>query len=56
MDTFSSADLDRLSGIPLNGRQVKNVVRTAYLLTGYEEEKLGYELIQNVLRLRGFGV
>lgn len=55
LETFSTEELDQLAVIALNGRQIKNVVRTAYLLTE-DEEKLDYDLIQIVLRLRGMGL
>ncbi|KAL3446890.1 hypothetical protein BJX65DRAFT_296024 [Aspergillus insuetus] len=55
-ESFSSDQLDSLAAITLNGRQVKNVVKTAYLLASEQDRKLGYDLVQPVLRLRGSGL
>ncbi|KAL3489491.1 P-loop containing nucleoside triphosphate hydrolase protein [Aspergillus germanicus] len=55
-ESFSSDQLDSLAAITLNGRQVKNVVKTAYLLASEQDRKLGYDLVQTVLRLRGSGL
>ncbi|KAL5444997.1 hypothetical protein PMIN06_008203 [Paraphaeosphaeria minitans] len=49
---FSDAELDRLSRERLNGRQIKNVVKTAMLLAGRHDECLGMGHLETVLRLR----
>ncbi|KAL2847660.1 P-loop containing nucleoside triphosphate hydrolase protein [Aspergillus pseudodeflectus] len=56
VESFSSDQLDSLAAITLNGRQIKNVVKTAYLLASEQDRKLGYDLVQTVLRLRGSGL
>ncbi|KAL2840684.1 P-loop containing nucleoside triphosphate hydrolase protein [Aspergillus pseudoustus] len=56
VEAFSDDQLDLLAEIALNGRQVKNVVKTAYLLASEQDRKLGYDLVQTVLRLRGSGL
>ncbi|KAL2819821.1 P-loop containing nucleoside triphosphate hydrolase protein [Aspergillus granulosus] len=53
VETFSSDQLDLLAEVALNGREIKNVVKTAYLLASEQDRKLGYDLVQTVLRLRG---
>jgi SpoVK/Ycf46/Vps4 family AAA+-type ATPase len=50
--TFSDAELERLSREKLNGRQIKNVVKTAMLLASKYDECLGMGHLETVLRLR----
>ncbi|PYI11089.1 P-loop containing nucleoside triphosphate hydrolase protein [Aspergillus sclerotiicarbonarius CBS 121057] len=52
LEAFASAELDELARVPLNGRQIKNVLITAHLLARERGTKLGYEQVQTVLRLR----
>lgn len=52
MGQFSSEQLDEASNIELNGRQIKNVLRTAHLLAQDEDSVLKYEHVQLVLNLR----
>jgi len=49
---FSDADLDKLSKEKLNGRQIKNVLKTAQLLASKYDEGLGMGHLETVLRLR----
>lgn len=51
-DQFSDEQLNSLAEVQLNGRQIKNLVKTASLLAWSKEEKLRYENVQVVLRLR----
>ena len=52
---FSSQELDQMAEVALNGRQIKNVLRTAHLLARKQEAKLVYSHIQTILTLRGSG-
>lgn len=52
---FSSQELDQMAEVALNGRQIKNVLRTAHLLARKQEEELGYSHVQTILTLRGSG-
>ncbi|KAL9594135.1 MAG: hypothetical protein Q9219_007198 [cf. Caloplaca sp. 3 TL-2023] len=47
--SFSDADLDRLARFPMNGREIKNVLKTAQLLAGKKGEVLGVEHVESVL-------
>ncbi|EAW12080.1 ATP-binding protein [Aspergillus clavatus NRRL 1] len=49
---FSGEQLDSLAAVKLNGRQIKNVVKTAHLLSWSQEKPLAYEHVQTVLNLR----
>ena len=49
---FSEEQLDTLAAISLNGRQIKNVIKTAHLLSWSQEKPLAYEHLQTVLDLR----
>lgn len=49
---FSDADLDRLAKVPLNGRQIKNMLKTAQLLASRYDEVLGMKHLTMVLDLR----
>ncbi|KAJ5574821.1 P-loop containing nucleoside triphosphate hydrolase protein [Penicillium hetheringtonii] len=49
---LSEAELDSVSSLDLNGRQIKNVVRTAHLLAGEDESGLSFHHIQTILNLR----
>lgn len=44
-----------MAEVALNGRQIKNVLRTAHLLARKQEAKLAYSHIQTILTLRGSG-
>ncbi|KAL1600811.1 hypothetical protein SLS60_007199 [Paraconiothyrium brasiliense] len=49
---FGEAELERLAREKLNGRQIKNVVKTAMLLASKYDECLGMGHLETVLRLR----
>ncbi|OQE39769.1 hypothetical protein PENCOP_c006G00864 [Penicillium coprophilum] len=49
---FSDDELDYVSNLELNGRQVKNVLKTAHLMAQAEESPLKYEHVRIVLDLR----
>ncbi|POS74188.1 ATPase [Diaporthe helianthi] len=44
-----------LAQLPLNGRQIKNVVKSAMLLATQQNQSVGLEQIQTVLRATGHG-
>ena len=48
---LSESDLDELAKEDLNGRQIKNVVKTAQLLAGYEKKSLNINHIRTVLEV-----
>ncbi|KAL6713217.1 hypothetical protein ACLMJK_009338 [Lecanora helva] len=48
---FSDKDLDRLAGYNMNGREIKNVLKTAQLLAGKKGEGLKYEHVASVLAI-----
>ncbi|PWY75469.1 P-loop containing nucleoside triphosphate hydrolase protein [Aspergillus heteromorphus CBS 117.55] len=49
---ISDHELSELADVPLNGRQIKNVLKTASLLANHQGAKLDYPHIQLVLNLR----
>ena len=49
---FTDAELDRLAKVQLNGRQIKNVLKTAQLLASKYDEVLGMGHLETVLKLR----
>ncbi len=49
---FSEADIMKLAQIPMNGRQIKNVLKTAQLLAVRKGTPLGLEQVEVVTRLR----
>lgn len=49
--TFSDADLDRLADNPMNGREIKNVLKTAKLLAGKQGVELGVQHVETVLNI-----
>ncbi|KAL8996524.1 MAG: hypothetical protein Q9169_003991 [Polycauliona sp. 2 TL-2023] len=48
---FSSTDLDRLAEYEMNGREVKNVLKTAQLLAGKKKEALAVGHVESVLAI-----
>ena len=48
---FSDADLDSLAGHKMNGREIKNVLKTAQLLASKKDEPLGAKHVQSVLAI-----
>ncbi|KAE8140275.1 P-loop containing nucleoside triphosphate hydrolase protein [Aspergillus pseudotamarii] len=49
---FSSEQLNDLAQVKLNGRQIKNILKTAHLLAREQDHDLGYDHIRTVLDLR----
>lgn len=49
---LSDDDLESLAGIELNGRQIKNVVKTARLLSKQEKAPLARGHVEMVLRVK----
>ncbi|KAF5717881.1 AAA family ATPase [Fusarium globosum] len=50
--SLSEDELDELAGVELNGRQIKNVVKTARLLATHEKTQLAMSHISTVLRIK----
>lgn len=50
--TFTDEQLDQMAEVRLNGRQIKNIIKTAGLLAWSKEVDLGYEHLKIVLALR----
>ncbi|KAF5665950.1 TOB3 (member of AAA-ATPase family) [Fusarium circinatum] len=50
--SLSGDELDELAGVELNGRQIKNVVKTARLLATHERTQLAMSHISTVLRIK----
>ncbi|KAJ5168359.1 uncharacterized protein N7482_003953 [Penicillium canariense] len=50
--TFSDEQLEKLAAVQLNGRQIKNMMKTASLLAWSQQKQLGYQHIETVLNLR----
>ncbi|CAF3585041.1 hypothetical protein FGSG_05940 [Fusarium graminearum PH-1] len=51
--TITEEEIKALAGLDLNGRQIKNVLKTANLLACHKEEKLGFKHLRIVLRVEG---
>ncbi|KAF5701291.1 TOB3 (member of AAA-ATPase family) [Fusarium mundagurra] len=51
-NSLSEDELDELAGVELNGRQIKNVVKTARLLATHEKTRLAMGHISTVLRIK----
>ncbi|KAI1322178.1 ATPase [Xylariaceae sp. FL0255] len=49
--SLTDADLDELSELPLNGRQIKNILKTAQLLAARKKSGLKREFINTVLAI-----
>ena len=48
---FSDEDLDKLAGYKMNGREIKNVLKTAQLLASKKGKGLCYEYVESVLAI-----
>ena len=48
---FGEEDLDRLAGFQMNGREIKNVLKTAQLLASKKGEALAYGHVASVLAI-----
>jgi ATP-dependent 26S proteasome regulatory subunit len=51
--TITEDEIKALAGLDLNGRQIKNVLKTANLLACHKEEKLSFKHLRIVLRVEG---
>lgn len=51
---IATADLGRLAQLDFNGRQIKNIVKTARLLAAKDEAPLAIGHIRTVLRVKGY--
>lgn len=52
---FNDEELNRVAELPLNGRQIKNIVKTAQLLALDEKKQLAMEHVEAVTAIeRGF--
>lgn len=49
---FSAEQIDELANEELNGRQIKNVLKTAQLLASDQGKGLGYEHVKTVMEIR----
>ena len=47
--SFSEEDLDRLANFVMNGREIKNVLKTAQLLASMKDEALGFSHVKTVM-------
>jgi SpoVK/Ycf46/Vps4 family AAA+-type ATPase len=52
VEEFSVEQLDILAEEELNGRQIKNILKTAQLLASDQEKDLGFEHVKTVLDIR----
>lgn len=48
---LTGGDVENLAGIDINGRQIKNVLKTSQLLARHKGVKLGYEHVRTVLNV-----
>ncbi|EHA47386.1 hypothetical protein MCOR27_006928 [Pyricularia oryzae] len=51
--TVTSDDIERLARLELNGRQIRNVLKTSNLLAFHQGEKLGFDHLKTVLEVEG---
>lgn len=49
---FTEADYDRLARVQMNGRQIKNTIKTAQLLAARYDECLSMTHLETVLKLK----
>jgi hypothetical protein len=49
---FSEKEMDALAEYPLNGRQIKNIIKTSQLLADEQGKNLVFEHVQTVLKIR----
>ena len=47
--TMQTKDIDRLAGLNMNGRQIKNILKTAQLLASKRGEGLSYDHVSTVM-------
>jgi SpoVK/Ycf46/Vps4 family AAA+-type ATPase len=51
-DGFTEGELDDLAKLELNGRQIKNILKTSQLLATSKDEPLSFNHVEIVTRLR----
>jgi len=51
--TLTVEDVEKLAALKLNGRVIKNVLKTSNLLACHQKEKLSYKHLQTVLAVQG---
>jgi ATPase family associated with various cellular activities (AAA) len=49
---FTEEEIDKLADRPMNGRQIKNVLKTSQLLASKQGVQLGFSHVDTVMRLR----
>lgn len=49
---FTENEVEQMAEVNLNGRQIKNVIRTAHLLAKSERTQLSFKHVQTILALR----
>jgi len=49
---MSEVEMKRLAEGELNGRQIKNVVRTAKSLAAYKRQRLDFEQVKQVMEIQ----
>lgn len=49
---ITDAQLDKLAGLNFNGREIKNIARSARLLAAQDKVPLGFEHLQTVLDVK----
>lgn len=49
---ITDAQLDTLAGLGFNGREIKNIARSARLLAAQDKVPFGYEHLQTVLEVK----
>ena len=47
--TMQQKDIDKLARLPMNGRQIKNILKTAQLLASQKGEGLSYDHVRKVM-------
>ncbi|KAI9890333.1 MAG: hypothetical protein M1814_004243 [Vezdaea aestivalis] len=52
---FGNTNMAKLAKLDLNGRQIKNVIKTAQLLASRKEMLLSYDHVKTVLKIEGKG-
>jgi hypothetical protein len=51
LQDWTEKDLDELKDVELNGRQIKNVLKSASLLAARKKEKLGRKYVDKILAI-----
>jgi hypothetical protein len=51
LEGFEKKDLDELATVELNGRQIKNVLKSAALLAARKKDRIGRNYVDTVLAI-----